>query len=178
MNVARVKTLSREMKMGTPGHPFWKRFAGERGTNLIEMALLTPVLLLLVLGAIEIGRYAGLSILVANAARSGAQYGAQNLVTAADNAGITSAATEDTENTPGGQSLANLSVTSQPVCGCSADGLTNGQCPTTNVPSCGTGPFLVYVQVTATGTFNSLFGYPGIPSSITVSRTAEMPVAQ
>jgi Flp pilus assembly protein TadG len=124
------------------------------------------------LGIIEIGRYAAMSIEVANAARAGAQYGAQNLATAADTSGIQNAAIADAQGV-----LVAANITTSSVCGCSADSL--GSCSTATPTSC-TAPShpLVYVQVTATGTFNSLFGYPGIPSSITVSRTAEMPVAQ
>jgi translation initiation factor 2 alpha subunit (eIF-2alpha) len=32
------------------------------------------------------------------------------------------------------------------------------------------------VSVTASGTFNSLFNYPGIPASITISKTSSMRV--
>src|SRR5579872_2840396 len=73
----------------------------ESGQSLLEMAIITPILVLLVLGAIEIGRYAELSIVVVNAARAGAQYGAQNLAAAADSAGITSAAENDAQNIQG-----------------------------------------------------------------------------
>ena len=45
------------------------------GQSLLEVALLTPMLLALLLGAIELGRYAYISILVGNAARAGAAYG-------------------------------------------------------------------------------------------------------
>jgi Flp pilus assembly protein TadG len=44
----------------------------EKGQSLVELALLTPILLLLVVGIVEMGRYATLSIEVANAARAGA----------------------------------------------------------------------------------------------------------
>ena len=61
----------------------------DSGQTLIEVALLLPLLLLLLVGTIEIGRFAYYAILVANSARAGAQYGSQSLVTSADTTGIT-----------------------------------------------------------------------------------------
>src|SRR6516164_7862673 len=66
------------------------------GSSLLEFALLVAfVLPPLLLGVIEMGRYADLSILVGNAARAGAAYGAQTSITAADTQGITKAAASD-----------------------------------------------------------------------------------
>jgi Flp pilus assembly protein TadG len=146
-----------------------KRLSAETGQNLVEVALLAPLLLLLAVGIIEIGRYAYYSILVANAARAGAQYGAQNLVTAADAAGIQTAAEND------GQDLAALTVTSQQNCGCTGSGI-GASCPATGCVS--PNPALVYVKVSVSGKFNSLFKFPGIPASITVNSTEVMRVAQ
>jgi hypothetical protein len=162
------------------GYWHWSRFRGmardDRGTSLLEMALLTPVLLLILLGVIEIGRYAELSIVVANAARAGVQYGAQNLATAADSTGIQNAALNDGQNIPGLQvnPPADGYLGGYVLCGCSAVPPPDSTCPAVNCGSHG----LVYVQVDATGTFSSLFHYPGIPSSITVNSTAQMQVAQ
>src|SRR5271156_3107751 len=112
------------------------RRAGESGQTILEVALLTPVLLLLAVGIIEIGRYSYYSILVSNAARAGAQYGAQSLATALDTAGLTTAAKNDA------QGIAGLTITAAQVCGCT--GAKLGACPATctlpNHP-------LVYVEV-------------------------------
>lgn len=142
----------------------------ERGQSVLELALVTPILLLLLVGIIEIGRFAYYSILVANAARAGAQYGAQNLATAKDTLRIRAAAQND--------GLASLTVTPAQLCGCTATDLD--ACPTTPPrPTCGFGrPLPVYVQVQAKGTFPALFSYPGLPSSITVTSTETMRVAQ
>ncbi len=145
------------------------RRATQSGQALLEVALVTPLLLLLAVGIIEIGRYAYYSILVADAARAGAQYGAQNLATAADTAGIRAAAEND------GQNLAPLSVTVQHECGCTGSSI-GGACPATSCAS--PNHALVYVKVTVSGKFNSLFKYPGIPSSITCDSTELMRVAQ
>ncbi len=139
-------------------------FGKSRGQSLVELALVLPVLLLLMVGTIEIGRFSYYSILVSNAARAGAQYGAQSLTTSADSAGIQTAAKND--------GLATLTVTTTQLCGCSAPGL--GGCPA--------GGFcanpLVYVEVTAKGTFASLFSYPGLPPSLTLTSTVKMRVSQ
>jgi len=145
------------------------RRAAESGQTILEVALLIPVLLLLAVGIIEIGRYAYFSILVANAARAGAQYGAQSLATAADTAGIQTAAKND------GQNLAGLTVTSQQECGCTGSSI-GSSCPATSCSS--PNHPLVYVEVSTSGKFNSLFKYPGIPTSITVNSTELMRVAQ
>jgi len=145
------------------------RRATQSGQALLEVALVTPLLLLLAVGIIEIGRYAYYSILVADAARAGAQYGAQNLATAADAAGIRTAAEND------GQNLTELKVTVQHECGCTGSSI-GGACPATGCAS--PNHALVYVKVTVTGKFNSLFKYPGIPQSIDCDSTELMRVAQ
>ena len=48
----------------------------ERGTSMVEFALLAPVLILLVVGLIEVGRYTYFGILAAHAAETAARYGA------------------------------------------------------------------------------------------------------
>src|SRR5580704_18833025 len=134
------------------------------GQTVVEMALLLPVLLTLMIGLIEIGRYAYFDILISNAARAGAQYGAQSLIQAADVAGIRTAAQND--------GLAAMTITSQQECGCNAGAL--GGCPTGGVCAVP----LVYVQVTASDTYTSLFNYPGIPRSLALSSTVTMRVSQ
>jgi Flp pilus assembly protein TadG len=157
------------------------------GQSLLEVALLMPMLLALLLGSIEMGRYAYISILVGNAARAGAAYGAQNLAQSVDTAGIQTAADNDFQNN--GQNTGNLSVSSSTSCGCDSNGtITGDACSTIANPTagiCGTstnptasGHWVVMVSVTASGTFNALFNYPGIPRPLTVSNTATLRVAQ
>ena len=85
------------------------------GQTVVEVALLLPILLLLLVGVIEIGRYAYFDILISNAARAGAQYGAQSLIQAADVAGIRTAAQND--------GLAAMTITTTQQCGCAAGAL-------------------------------------------------------
>jgi len=142
------------------------------------------MLLLLLLGVIEIGRYAYIAILIGNAAHAGAFYGAQSHLQSIDTPGIAKAADYDFagSGTTGtnGQAVGTLTITSNVSCGCDSGGTTTSAgCTTTTNPtagSCTTGNWVVVVNVTASGTFNALFNYPGIPSSIALSRTASLPV--
>jgi Flp pilus assembly protein TadG len=152
----------------------------QRGQTMLEVALLLPVLLILALGVIELGRYMYIGILVGNAARAGAAYGAQSLPQSVDTPGIQLAADNDFENN--GPNVGSLSVTNSVACGCDSSGtVTTAGCTTSTNPTAGTcasGHWVVMESVTASGTFSALFNYPGIPKSLAVSRTATLRVAQ
>jgi Flp pilus assembly protein TadG len=131
------------------------------GTAVIEFALTLPLLIMLLIGSIEFGRYEYYAILCAHAARAGLEYGAQNVYTAKNTAGIQNAALQDAQNlgwvvTPSYFCVQNLAVVT---------------CPTT--PTVTT----YYLQVSVTGTFYSLFHYPWIPSSMQLNSTETMLVA-
>lgn len=148
----------------------------QSGQSLLELAFLVPVLLLLALGVIEVGRYAYIGILVGNAARAGAAYGTQSLPQSVDTVGITTAADNDFQNN--GQSVSTLTITSAVSCGCDGNGsLAAAACTGAGAGTCASGHWVVILSVTASGTFASLFNYPGIPSSVTLSRTSSMRVA-
>jgi Flp pilus assembly protein TadG len=157
----------------------------QSGQALVELALVVPILLLLALGVIEIGRYAYIAILIGNAARAGAAYGAQTTAQSVDLPNITKAAdydfagaTSGSTNT-NGQAVSQLTVTSSVSCGCDSAGtITSAACSgTLTAGTCATGHWVIVVSVTASGTFNSLFNYPGIPSSLTITRTASLRVS-
>lgn len=149
-----------------------KRASAQAGVALVEFALVVPLLMLLLLGGIETGRFAYFSILVGNAARAGVQYGSQSLLTAGDSAGMKAAAEADGQNVPG------LTATSAGlVCSC-WNGTAASALPDCTPGSCPLGSHrVVYVQVTVTGTMNPLFQYPGLPSSYAVTRQAIMRVS-
>lgn len=142
----------------------------ENGSALAEMAIIAPLLVLLLIGLMEVGRFGNYTILVGNAARAGVQYGAQNLITADDTAGMQTSATND------GQNITGLSAVASHYCEC-ADGSAS-QCLATDCPN---SHRLVFVKVVATGTMPSLTNFAALPASlrtITVSNTAIMRVAQ
>jgi Flp pilus assembly protein TadG len=142
------------------------------GGALQELAISVGVFASLLIGLTELGRFAYYSILVANAASAGVQYGAQTLETANDTAGMATAAKNDGGST--------VSATGTNYCVCYSSGTeTNKTEPCTTPPSCTSPAHVVYyVQITASGSYTSLFHYPGVPTSITVSRVAVMRVTQ
>ncbi len=153
-----------------------RRFSSESGQSLVELALITPVLLLMLVGFAEMGRYTYLSVLVGNAAEAGAAYGAQSLGNSVDAAGIRTAAQNDFQD---GHGLSGLTVTPSTSCGCDSSGTTTtAACTGSTAGTCGTGHWVVNVQVTASGTFTSMFNYPGVPASLTIVRTVIMRVKQ
>ena len=148
----------------------------ESGQSMVELALLTPLLLLMVIGIVEMGRYTYLSVVLGNAARAGAAYGAQGLAYSADTAGIQAAATLDFNDNG---ETSGLSVSSSTICGCDSGGtVTTSACTGSTAGTCGSGHWVVMVKVTATATFKALFKYPGIPAQLTITDTAQMRVKQ
>jgi Flp pilus assembly protein TadG len=140
---------------------------GERGQNLLEFALAAPIVMLMLVSTVELGRLAYLGMLVKNAAHAGVQYGAQNLATAADSMGMQDAALND------GQNMAGLTATASHYCSC-ADGSSSSCAP----GDCASSHRLVYVQVNTTGQFQPLLHWPGLPTTYTVNGRAVMRVAQ
>jgi len=133
----------------------------ESGAALVELAVVTPFLALLLTGLIDFGRYTYDAILAANAARSAAAYGAQTLETAKDTTGMTAAGQTDAQGL-------TVSVTPQTVC---MVGSTVVTCGTSTAET-------AFVQVTATGTYQPLIKYPFLPSSVIVSGSSFMRVEQ
>jgi Flp pilus assembly protein TadG len=147
--------------------PFARLARSEKGTSLVEFAVVLPVMIFLVMGLIEVGRYAYFGILAANAARAGVQYGAQDTTKMLDTPGIQSAALADGEN------LSSWTVQATPLC--SVNGAAPTQCPSASgsVPPTNT---TYYVSVRVYGTYNSLLHYPGIPTNVPISGSALMRV--
>jgi hypothetical protein len=146
-----------------------RRRAKQGGQSVLEIALLAPVLLLMLVGAIEIGRYAYFAIEATGAARAGVQYGAQSLVYSKDIPGITGAASNDAPE------LQRLNVTATDLCACSGSPSQYVGCPARR---CGGGHPVVFLQVNTTAQIPSLFRYPGLPATLSARGHAIMRVAQ
>jgi Flp pilus assembly protein TadG len=146
----------------------------EGGQSLVEFALMLPLMCLLLLGVVEIGRAAFYSIRVANAATAGVEYGSQNASTASDTTGMTTAASND----------ANLStMTANATHGCACDTGAGTSCtypvlPPSSCANACAGQLVECVEVTTQVTFNPLFNYPKLPSSFTAHGNAVMRVRQ
>ena len=153
------------------------RVAGQRGNAIVEFAILAPVLILLMLGTIELGRTAYFGILVANAAQAGASYGSQTITTAQDSAGMAAAIAQDASPNP----IATVTASPAPSIewGCwnatTAAFATPFPVATSSssfLPSCtGTNVGVPFVSVTAQGTLKPLFHLPFLKKSITVKKT-------
>jgi Flp pilus assembly protein TadG len=129
--------------------------ASEAGGALIETALTVPLLIILVLGAVQMAQVAYASIEVANAARAAVAYGAQSGGTAGDTTGITTAATSDAADIP---SLTVGTPTISYVCsdGTAATGLP-GDCPNSHIEET--------LTVTTQATLSPIVHLPGLPTS-------------
>src|SRR5690242_5212544 len=104
----------------------------QAGLAMVEFAIALPLLMIILIGLIETGRFMYFSVLVGNAAHAGAQYGSQNAGNTTG--GMQTAATND------GQSISGLTAAATYVCTCwngtsaSPDPPTNAACSATTCP--------------------------------------------
>jgi Flp pilus assembly protein TadG len=142
----------------------------QRGAALVEFALLTPLLMLILIGLIEIGRFTYFAILVGNAAHAGAAYGAQDLKTAGDATGIQNAVLNDGQNVSG--LAASPAPTTLIVCwnGTTTQSAVNDACTTAGYHP------VEYVQASATGRFSTIVKWQGLPQSMNLTRQASIRV--
>lgn len=133
------------------------------GGAAVELAVVFPVLVLLLIGVADYGRVFFTSIAVANAARAGAEWGAQSSATAFGPASaITDFAKQD------GAEAGAITVVTATSCRCGPNVVT---CSTT--PSCaGYGPPRAFVEVTASKTVSLILPYPGVPNNLQIVRKA------
>ncbi|MGK2962505.1 MAG: TadE/TadG family type IV pilus assembly protein [Gemmatimonadaceae bacterium] len=129
---------------------------------MLEFAVVMPLLVVLLVGAADYGRVFFTSIAVANAARAGAEWGAQDKGKAF---GSTTAITDFAEQD--GIEAGAIVVSSATVC----------RCPDETVLVCtsscaGYGDPRAFVEVTATKTVNLILPYPGVPNNIQITRKA------
>ena len=161
-----------------------------RGQALIETALVVPFLMMIFVGAAELARIEYASIEIANAASAAAIYGAQTGGTYKDNAGMLQAAQLDAGDLKaGGLSIVSATPTLAAVCVNQANGTSftvpppwpqppQTPCPATISSLSGTTSYLAYTQITVTvqGSMDTLFHFPGIPSTITLYGQAKQRV--
>jgi Flp pilus assembly protein TadG len=155
------------------GHEFVRERSGahklnHRGQSLVELALMLPVLVLFLLVALDFARMFNMSMAVTDAARAGAQWGAQNRASAANTLGIEQAACNSMVDYP---CAPGTDTTATSFCQCAG---SSGTISCTSPGACS------YVQnfvtVTASRTFSTVIPYPGLPSSVPLSATVTMQV--
>jgi Flp pilus assembly protein TadG len=105
----------------------------EAGQALIEVALGVSLLLLLLLGAVEFGRFAYFAIELSNAAKAAAQYGSQNSITAADVAGMQLVASQDAPEVNSACTNFTTTIQQPATCACVVSGASSAaSCSATN----------------------------------------------
>lgn len=129
----------------------------ERGSSVVETALLTPVFLFTLLAAVDFGQGFYVSNQIAFAAHAAALYGVQYPT---DTSGITEAAAS------GSGSVAGMSITVKTGCECFDGTGASENCAST--PPCAMN-VVDYVDVQTQVTYVPILPYPGIPSSIPLS---------
>jgi Flp pilus assembly protein TadG len=142
----------------------------KRGTSLLELALVLPILTLILLGAIDLGRVFYATAEVTNAAHAGAEYGARTVSLATDTAGMKLTASNDAVDVSG------ITTTASYSCSCTSiqgSGF-NVACPSAATTCGNSSPFLVYVTVTTSKSLTPMFPWPKVPNPITVSSSATM----
>ncbi len=148
-----------------------------RGAALVELALVTPIFILLMMGSAEVGRVAYYAIEVENAARAGASFGSVNVGNASLTASIQQAALNDAPD------VSNLIVVSQgSACVCETiDTSTKSPSfnPTSGTTSCASSTInscnvessssvqsvIQYVTVSTSANIDPLIHVPGLPST-------------
>jgi Flp pilus assembly protein TadG len=154
--------------MGAPPKFRGRKSSTERGSAMVELSLLLPVLLGLSLGVADFARVTYFSVAVNNAARTGAQYGMRERYT--DYTGMQAAAVADATNVPG---FGVGNVTAIHYCTCAG-----GAVVACNMAACAgetAGPY-VFVDVQTNYTFNTLLNYSfiRIPSSVPLNGRARI----
>ncbi|HEY4356968.1 MAG TPA: TadE/TadG family type IV pilus assembly protein [Acidobacteriaceae bacterium] len=134
----------------------------DQGSSLVEVAVVLPMLLLILIGVVDLGRYFYLANEVAGAAHSGAMYGSQH---ASDTTNMVNAAKLDAPNVSG--------LTVNATWGCECPDGTNASASCTATPSCSTN-VIYYATVKASATYTALFPWQGLPSPLTLSSSATM----
>ena len=136
----------------------------DHGGSLIELSLLLPMLMLLFVGAVDLGRAYYMAIEVAGAAQAGALYGIQNPT---DVTGMQAA------SGAGASNLSNLSASATYGCECSDGSAAVASC--SSPPSCAYN-YVSYVDVVTSAQYVPIFNYPGLPTAMTISREVRMRV--
>jgi Flp pilus assembly protein TadG len=153
----------------------------DAGQAFVELALILPVFILLLVGAVEVGRIAYVDIEVSNAARAGVAYAMQghSTVAASQYTNIENAAKRDAPD------IHSLQV-DPPILTCYCESSAGA---TTSLASClpadanlttcaSPSSIVIYVEVDTHAQIDTAFHFPGIPNLVTLRGKAVMRVEQ
>lgn len=138
-----------------------------RGAALLELAVVMTLLSMVAVGTVSLGRISYTAMAVTNAARAGAMYGAQSVAKSSDVTGMRNAALNSAS-----ADIGTVTVVAGRICYCNATTITCGP----PMGACAAGTVRIRDSVTVSKTFTPIIRFPGIPSNISVSRTAKMRV--
>ena len=131
-----------------------------RGNVVVEFGFLVPVLMLLTLGAIELGRLGTEWTRVKHAAQAGTQFGVQDQANAANTQGMIDAARFDADDTAN-----ELTISARRYCLCPGE-VTEVQCS----EKCADDNFSpMYVEVSVSQDLDALIPYFNLPISYPIS---------
>jgi Flp pilus assembly protein TadG len=137
------------------------RSTARSGNMLVEFALSSSLMFLLMFGVIDFSRIFSSACAVQGAARAGTQYGMLSPAHYNDFTGMQNAALAAAGSPSGMTSIASQ------FCACSIGG-TKVSCPAT----CSTGSPETYIQMTVSIPYNTLFSYPGVPATTNLAGTS------
>jgi Flp pilus assembly protein TadG len=137
--------------------------SNQNGASILETALIAPILLLVLVGAIDFGRGYYAALEVSSAAEAGALYGTQFPT---DVSGMIKAATLDAAD------IIMVTPTAAYGCECSDGTAVTPNCGST--PTCSLLNVVNYVEVDTTATYKPIISYPGFTSSLTLHGKARL----
>ena len=137
-----------------------------RAAVAVELALLTPVLMLMLLGVIDFGGAIYERMQLTSAARAGVQYAGQSANNVNDTAGILQAV-----QTAGSLDAGDITITTTQFCGCA-----DGSAATCGDTCGGGGSAGTYVSITVVEQYSTIFPYPGLGNPITLQGDATLRV--
>lgn len=136
-----------------------------QGSSLVELAVLTPLFVLLLAGSVDLGRACYAAIQVSAAAYAGAEYGVEH---STDTAGMQQAAVLN------GANLAGLNALASWGCECPDGSSSSNSCASR--PICSSN-VVKYVLVTTSLTYKPALNFPGISSSLPLTGSARLRAA-
>ncbi len=148
------------------------------GQSMVELAIMAPLLLLLLVATIDLGFYAYDGIELGNAARAGAEFGAQNPLNASGGSvggdpsaivAVVQADAKQLQDSSGVSTITPINVTT--YCACDSAKGTTVDCNATT-PCTALDRLDVFVKVDATNPFRPLFAIPGIATQFPLHRVA------
>ena len=148
----------------------------ERGAALVELAAAIPILLMLVVGTVDFGRVFYRSMAVAQAARAGAEWGAQSDANSTNATGIKTAA----KNAVAADlTLVDGDITWTRSCECAtAAGVFSATSPPNDcTAACASGSHMVVaLNVSVAKSCSTVIDYPLIPHVVPITRTVKIRV--